>query len=309
MSKVSPLSFEDILYRLQKFWLHTGCLKLQPMDVAVREGIFHPDVFLRAIGPEPWRAVFVQPVRRPAKADAPATATRLQRFYQFQVVLKPVPTDLPELCLQSLSSLGISAPDYKIQFVDREWISPAFGVRRQGQEVWVNEVKIARCASIQEVGDLSARPITGEITYGVERLAQLLQGCDNIFNIYWKDSTHTSGGDLLTYGHMHSQSEQENFAYGLSRPDNNMFARHFDDYENVAWGLLNKKPILPLPAYELVIKCAALYNIIEAGSPSALVAQKNYVGRIRKLTHAVATEYLQGRRAAGFPLLQANFVK
>ena len=302
-------SFEDILLRLQKFWQCAGCLVLQPFDIAVSAGIFHPEAFLRVLGPEPWRAVFVQPVRRPARANGSANSNRLQRFYQMQVIIKPAPADFPELCLQSLATLGVSPSTHKIRFVKRNWVSSAFGVRRHGQEVWIDNLKIARCSYFQEVGSLPAQPITGEITYGVERLAQLLQGCDNIFDILWKDSTATLGGRSLTYGDMHTQNENENSAYGLLHVDNDLMDHHFNDHERAAWELLDEKSALPIPAYELALKCAFICDILATRPQTSSPAVAHYVSRIGKLTQAVAREYLCKRQEAGFPLLHANFAE
>ena len=297
------------MLRLQQFWRRQGCALTQPLDIEVGAGTFHPDTFLRAIGPEPWRAAYAQPSRRPQDGRYGDNPNRLQRYYQFQVVIKPSPPDFQQLYLQSLSALGVSAADNDIRFVEDDWESPTLGAWGLGWEVWLNGMEVSQFTYFQEVGGLSAKPVTGEITYGLERLAMFLQGRDDVSKIRWKDSDGADGGGALTYGHMHSQGEYENSCYNFSRADVALLSRHFDDYESMARTLLNKEDALPIPAYEMTMKCSHLFNLLDARGAISVTERTRYVARVRNLSRAVAAAYLQKREEAGFPLMQVDFAE
>ena len=293
------------MLRLQQFWRRQGCALTQPLDIEVGAGTFHPDTFLRAIGPEPWRAAYAQPSRRPQDGRYGDNPNRLQRYYQFQVVIKPSPPDFQQLYLQSLSALGVSAADNDIRFVEDDWESPTLGAWGLGWEVWLNGMEVSQFTYFQEVGGLLAKPVTGEITYGLERLAMFLQGCDNVFDIRWKDSDGADGGGALTYGDMHLQGERENSCYNFEHADAPMLSRHFDDYERTARALLDGGS-LPIPAYEMTMKCSHLFNLLDARGAISVTERTRYVARVRNLARAVAAAYYQEREKAEFPLIKCN---
>ena len=242
-----PQTFQDLIFGLQRFWSERGCVILQPCDMEMGAGTFHTATFLRAIGPEPWRAAYVQPSRRPADGRYGANPFRLQHYYQFQVLLKPSPPEILELYLDSLRALGFDPRSNDVRFVEDNWESPTLGAWGLGWEVWLNGMEITQFTYFQQVGGLDCRPVSGEITYGLERLAMYLQGVESIFDIVW-----TQGPEgPVTYGDVFHQNEVEQSAFNFEHADTAVLARHFDDYERGCEALLAAK--LPLPAYEQVL--------------------------------------------------------
>lgn len=295
---MSSVNFQEIILRLQKFWAAQGCVLMQPQDCEVGAGTFHPATFLRAIGPEPWAAAYVQPSRRPQDGRYGDNPNRLQHYYQLQVVIKPSPDNFQELYLQSLAELGLKKAEHDIRFVEDDWESPTLGAWGLGWEVWLNGMEISQFTYFQEVGGLPAKPVTGEITYGLERLAMFLQNCDNVFDLRWNDS--------IKYGEVHLQSEKEHSVYNFERADTALLTRHFNDYEAAAAALLNAATPLSLPGYELVMKCSHLFNLLDARGVIADTERARYIARIRVLSRQAACVYYESRKILGFPLCPDN---
>lgn len=288
----SPRTFEDLIARLHDFWRAQGCAVLQPLDCEVGAGTFHPGTFLRAVGPEPWKACYVQPSRRPQDGRYGDNPNRLQRYYQFQVAIKPSPADFQDLYIESLAKLGLRRDQHDIRFVEDDWESPTLGAWGMGWEVWIDGMEVSQFTYFQEVGSLPARPVTGEITYGLERLAMFLQGCNNVFDLKWNDS--------ISYGDMHLQDEKEHSAYNFDHADKETLHRHFDDFEGVAGALA--KESLPLLAYEIVMKCSHLFNLLDARGGISVDERVRYVARVRNLARTAAKAWLESRKRLEFPL-------
>lgn len=270
-------------------------------------GTFHPATFLRAIGPEPWRACYVQPTRRPQDGRYGDNPNRLQHYYQFQTVIKPSPDDFQALYLRSLAELGVRAEDNDIRFVEDDWESPTLGAWGLGWEVWLNGMEISQFTYFQEAGGLPAKPVMGEITYGLERLAMFLQGCENVFDLLWAEWTDKNGETKKTfYRDIHLQSEKEHSAYNFERADTEMLARHFDDYEKAAGEILGGEKPLPLPGYEMVMKCSHLFNLLDARGVISVTERARYVARVRNLARRAAKVYYESRKTLGFPLCKQN---
>ncbi len=270
---------------------------MQPLDGEVGAGTFHPETFLRSIGPEPWRACYVQPSRRPQDGRYGDNPNRLQRYYQFQTIIKPSPDDFQELYLQSLAELGLSRAENDIRFVEDDWESPTLGAWGLGWEVWINGMEVSQFTYFQEVGGMPARPVAGEITYGLERLAMFLQECDNVFELQWTDD--------ISYGDVHLQNEKEQSEYNFSRADTEMLSRHFDDCEKAAAALLEGDSPLPLPGYELVMKCSHLFNLLDARGVISVTERARYIARVRNLARRAARAYYESRKKMSpqpFPL-------
>lgn len=261
---------------------------MQPLDCEVGAGTFHPATFLRAIGPEHWKACYVQPSRRPQDGRYGDNPNRLQRYYQLQVVIKPSPSDFQESYLESLESLGLRIKEHDIRFVEDDWESPTLGAWGLGWEVWLDGMEISQFTYFQEVGGLPAKPVMGEITYGLERLAMFLQKCGNVFDLRWN-------GEGMTYGDVHRQDEQEQCVHNFERTDPEMLSRHFDDYEKAALKLLSEVPSLPIPAYETTMKCSHLFNLLDARGVIAATERARYVARVRNLSRRVAKAYFESR--------------
>ncbi|MGI9338643.1 MAG: glycine--tRNA ligase subunit alpha [Gammaproteobacteria bacterium] len=283
--------FQTIIAELQRFWGGLDCVILQPLDMEVGAGTFHPATFLRAIGPEPWRAAYVQPSRRPQDGRYGDNPNRLQHYHQFQAVMKPPPPDFQDLFLHSLARLGIVRADNDIRFVEDNWESPTLGAWGSGWEVWLNGAEVAQFTYFQQIGGLTAAPPTGEITYGLERLAMFLQGVESVFDIRWR-------GDI-TYGDLWLQNEKEQSAYNFDNADAGFLARAFDECEKQSAALAAN---LPLPGYEMTMKCSHLFNLLDARGVISASERINYVARVRKLAKQCALSYYQKREAAGFPL-------
>ena len=281
---------------LQQFWAEKGCVVLQPLDLEVGAGTFHPATFLRAIGPESWNTAYVQPCRRPADGRYGENPNRLQHYYQFQVVLKPSPKDIQELYLDSLRSLGIDMSVHDIRFVEDNWESPTLGAWGLGWEVWLNGMEVTQFTYFQQVGGLECYPVSGEITYGIERIAMYLQGVDSIYDIVW---THGPDGDV-TYGDVFKQNEVEMSAYNFEQADTALLFRSFDEYEAQCQSLLEKQ--LALPAYEQVLKASHTFNLLDARKALSVTERQRFILRVRSLARGVAEEYFASRKRLGFPL-------
>lgn len=296
MSK--PSTFQALILALQSFWADRGCVILQPLDMEVGAGTFHPGTFLKSIGPEPWRAAYVQPSRRPADGRYGENPNRLQHYYQFQVVLKPSPLDIQAQYLDSLRFIGIDPLVDDIRFVEDNWESPSLGAWGLGFEVWQNGMEITQFTYFQQVGGLSCAPIMGELTYGLERIAMSLFETDSVYDIPW---VNTPNG-TVTYGDVFHQNEVEMSRYHFEEAPTDILFRHFDDAEQTANALLEKA--LPLPAYEMVMKASHTFNILDARRVISVTERQRYILRVRQLARKVAEVYLASREALGFPFLK-----
>ena len=280
-----PSTFQEIILSLQQFWADQGCVILQPLDMEVGAGTFHPATFLRAIGPKPWAAAYVQPSRRPTDGRYGDNPNRVQHYYQFQVVLKPAPLDIQEKYLNSLRNLGVDPLADDIRFVEDNWESPTLGAWGLGWEVWQNGMEISQFTYFQQVGGLVCKPITGELTYGLERLAMSLLGIDSIFDLPW---AHTEHG-LVTYGDVFYQNEVQQSAYNFDYADVDALFHQFDAYAEQAKCLVARQ--LPLPAYEMVIKASHVFNLLDARSAISVTERQRYILRVRELSRLVAQTY------------------
>lgn len=289
--------FQELIFKLQQYWSEQGCVILQPIDLEVGAGTFHQASFLRAIGPEPWCAAYVQPCRRPTDGRYGENPNRSQYYYQFQVVLKPSPDNIQELYLNSLRFLGIDTLIDDIRFVDDNWESPTLGAWGVGWEVWQNGMEISQFTYFQQIGGLDCKPVTGEITYGLERLAMYLQGVDNMFDIVWND------GPLgrVTYGDIFLQNEKEMSQYNFLQANVDVLFNNFTTYGNECRRLLEAE--LPLPAYEMVLKASHTFNLLDARGSLSTSERHEYILRIRSLAKAVAEAYYAMREKLGFPLV------
>jgi tetrameric-type glycyl-tRNA synthetase alpha subunit len=291
-----PPTFQDLIFALQRYWSARGCVILQPYDMEVGAGTFHTATFLRAIGPEPWRAAYVQPSRRPSDGRYGDNPFRLQHYYQFQVLIKPSPPDILELYLDSLRALGFDPRINDVRFVEDDWESPTLGAWGLGWEVWLNGMEVTQFTYFQQVGGLECRPVSGEITYGLERLAMYLQGVESLFDIVWTDGPY----GRVTYGDVFHQNEVEQSKYNFEVADTAVLLRHFDDHERACNELLAAK--LPLPAYEQVLRASHTFNLLDARRAISVTERAAFILRVRTLARAVAQAYYASREALGFPL-------
>ena len=290
------LTFQQLISKLNAFWDRQGCALLQPYDMEVGAGTFHTATFLRALGPEPWRAAYVQPSRRPKDGRYGENPNRLQHYYQYQVVLKPSPPDIQDLYLQSLRELGIDPRKNDIRFVEDDWESPTLGAWGLGWEVWLNGMEVTQFTYFQEVGSLVCRPVLGEITYGLERLAMYLQGVNNVYDLAWVDG--------VTYGDVYHQNEVEQSKYNFEHSNTQMLFEHFNQFEREAKRLIEAG--LPLPGYEMVMKCSHTFNLLDARGAISTTERAAYIGRVRALARLVAQAYYDSREALGFPMLKQS---
>ena len=297
------LTFQQIILRLQDYWDKQGCALLQPYDMEVGAGTSHTATFLRALGPEPWKAAYVQPSRRPKDGRYGDNPNRYQQYYQYQVVLKPAPSNILELYLGSLEALGFDLKKNDIRFVEDDWENPTLGAWGLGWEVWLNGMEVTQFTYFQQVGGIDCRPITGEITYGLERLAMYLQGVDNIKDIVW---TEGLDGHTLTYGDIYLQNEKEQSAYNFEHSDADFLFTAFTAHEKQAKHLIEVQ--LALPAYEQVLKAAHSFNLLDARGAISVTERAAYIGRIRNLARAVAQSYFESRERLGFPLAPREWV-
>lgn len=292
------LTFQKIILKLQEFWANQGCIILQPLDMEVGAGTFHPATFLRAIGPEPWNAAYVQPSRRPTDGRYGDNPNRTQHYYQFQVVLKPSPDNIQEIYLDSLRVLGIDPLLHDIRFVEDNWESPTLGAWGLGWEVWQDGMEITQFTYMQQVGGLECKPVTGEITYGLERLAMFIQGVDSMFDIVWTDGPFGK----ITYRDVFHQNEVEMSAYNFEHADTDILFKLFENYEKDAERLVTLE--LPLAAYEMVLKASHTFNLLDARAAISVTERQRYILRVRKLAFMVAESYYAVREKLGFPGLK-----
>ncbi len=294
-----PGTFQELIFALQRYWSTQGCVILQPYDMEVGAGTFHTATFLRAIGPEPWAAAYVQPSRRPTDGRYGDNPFRLQHYYQFQVLIKPSPLDMINLYLGSLAAVGFDPLVNDIRFVEDNWESPTLGAWGLGWEVWLNGMEISQFTYFQQVGGLDCAPVSGEITYGLERLAMYLQNVESVFDIVWTEGPH----GRVTYRDVFHQNEVEQSKYNFEHADTAMLLRHFDEHEASCTALLAVP--LALPAYEQVLKASHTFNLLDARRAISVTERQRYILRVRTLARGVAQAYYASREALGFPLLGA----
>ncbi len=291
------LTFQQIILRLQDHWAAQGCALLQPYDMEVGAGTSHTATFLRALGPEPWRAAYVQPSRRPKDGRYGENPNRLQHYYQYQVVLKPAPANILELYLGSLEALGFDLKANDIRFVEDDWENPTLGCWGLGWEVWLNGMEVTQFTYFQQVGGIDCKPATGEITYGLERLAMYLQGVDNVYDLLW---TEAPDGRRLSYGDVFLQNEIEQSAYNFEQSDVDFLFHAFAAHEKQSQHLMARQ--LALPAYEQLLKAGHSFNLLDARGAISVTERAAYIGRIRNLARAVAQGFLESRARLGFPM-------
>jgi len=296
----TPKTFQELILRLQQYWAEQGCVLLQPYDMEVGAGTFHPATFLRAIGPEPWSAAYVQPSRRPTDGRYGENPNRLQHYYQFQVVLKPSPINIQELYLDSLKMLGIDTTVHDIRFVEDNWESPTLGAWGLGWEIWLNGMEVTQFTYFQQVGGLECNPVAGEITYGLERIAMYLQGVSSVYDLVWSDGPKGK----VTYGDVFHQNEVEMSEYNFDHADVDSLLVNFDTYERESARMIEVG--LPLPAYELVLKASHTFNLLDARKAISVTERQRFILRVRTLARAVAKAYYDRRESLGFPMLQAD---
>ena len=290
------MTFQEIIFRLQTFWGEKGCVVAQPYDLEMGAGTFHVGTFLRAIGPEPWRAAYVQPSRRPTDGRYGENPNRLQHYYQFQVLIKPSPEDLQQWYLDSLTALGLDLKVHDVRFVEDNWESPTLGAWGLGWEVWLNGMEVSQFTYFQQVGGLDCDPVSGEITYGLERLAMYLQGVDNVYDLIWV----ADGDRCVTYGDIFLQNEREMSAYNFEHADTKSLGVWFDTCEAQCVALC--EAALPLPAYEQMVKASHTFNLLDARGAIGVTERQRFILRVRTLAQKVAQAYLQSRETLGFPL-------
>ncbi|GAA5315991.1 MAG: glycine--tRNA ligase subunit alpha [Candidatus Pelagadaptatus aseana] len=294
-------TFQGLILALQQYWARQGCVILQPLDMEVGAGTFHPATFLRAIGPETWNSAYVQPCRRPTDGRYGENPNRLQHYYQYQVVLKPSPSNIQELYLGSLKELGIDPTIHDIRFVEDNWESPTLGAWGLGWEVWLNGMEVTQFTYFQQVGGLECFPVTGEITYGLERIAMYLQGVDSIYDLVW---TIGPDGNKVTYGDVFLQNEVEMSHFNFEEADVDFLFKTFDTCESESQRLIEKN--LPLPAYEMVMKASHAFNLLDARHAISVTERQRYILRVRTLARAVAQAYFDARKNLNFPLAEAE---
>ena len=292
----STATFQGLILKLQQFWAAKGCVIMQPLDLEVGAGTFHPATFLRSIGPENWNSAYVQPSRRPTDGRYGENPNRLQHYYQFQVVMKPSPDDFQELYLESLRDIGINTSVHDVRFVEDNWESPTLGAWGLGWEVWLNGMEVSQFTYFQQVGGLECMPVTGEITYGIERLAMYIQGVDSIYDLVWAEGPQGP----VSYGDVFRQNEVEMSRFNFEEANVDFLLLQFDEYERQSKALTDKK--LPLPAYEMVMKASHTFNLLDARKAVSVTERQRYILRVRSLARSVAQCYFDSRAALDFPL-------
>ena len=288
--------FQDVILTLQKFWAEKGCVLQQPYDMEKGAGTFNPATFLRVLGPEPWKAAYVEPSRRPTDGRYGENPNRLQHYYQFQVILKPSPDDIQDLYLESLRKLGIDPLEHDIRFVEDDWESPTLGAWGLGWEVWLDGMEITQFTYFQQAGGIDLKPVAGEITYGLERITMYLQGVDNVYDLKWTEG--------ISYGDVHLRGEIEYSRYNFEEADTDMLFTLFDMYEKESYRLQEKS--LFLPAYDLCLKCSHTFNLLDARGAISVAERTRFIGRVRGLAKGCAEGYLKTREEMGFPLLRTT---
>ena len=296
MAHANSNTFQGLIFALQQYWSDQGCVVLQPLDMEVGAGTFHPATFLRAIGPETWNAAYVQPSRRPTDGRYGENPNRLQHYYQFQGVMKPSPANIQELYLGSLKQLGIDPLVHDIRFVEDNWESPTLGAWGLGWEVWLNGMEVTQFTYFQQAGGIECFPVTGEITYGLERIAMYLQGVDSVYDLVWTEGPNGT----VTYGDVFHQNEVEMSTYNFEHANVEELFRQFDFYERDCQQLIDAN--LPLPAYEMVMKASHLFNLLDARHAISVTERQRFILRVRTLARGCAEAYYAAREALGFPM-------
>ncbi|MEJ1296711.1 MAG: glycine--tRNA ligase subunit alpha [Candidatus Sedimenticola sp. (ex Thyasira tokunagai)] len=290
-------TFQGLIFALERYWAEQGCVILQPYDMEMGAGTFHTATFLRSIGPEPWNAAYVQPSRRPTDGRYGENPNRLQHYYQFQVAMKPSPLNIQELYLGSLDMMGIDTMMHDVRFVEDNWESPTLGAWGLGWEVWLNGMEVTQFTYFQQVGGLDCRPVTGEITYGIERLAMYIQNVESVFDLVWTNGPQGA----ITYGDVFHQNEVEQSAYNFEHADIDFMFQLFDQCEKESSRMIELG--LPLPAYEQMLKASHTFNILDARHAISVTERQRYILRIRTLSRAIAQGYYDAREKLGFPML------
>jgi len=291
------MTFQEIILKLQEYWANQGCVILQPLDMEVGAGTFHPATFLKAIGPEPWNVAFVQPSRRPTDGRYGDNPNRLQHYYQLQVLLKPSPDNIVDLYLQSLEALGVNPKIHDIRLVEDNWESPTLGAWGLGWEIWMDGMEVSQFTYFQQVGGLACSPVSGEMTYGLERLAMSLQGVASVYDLIWAQGPNGP----VSYGDVFHQNEVEMSTYNFEHADTEYLFKQFDYAETECQKLLAAK--LTLPAYEMVLKASHTFNLLDARRVISVTERQRFILRVRTLAKAVAESYYASREALGFPLM------
>ena len=286
-------TFQEIIFQLNKYWSEYGCVVQQPYDMEVGAGTFHPATLLRCLGPEPWKASYVQPSRRPSDGRYGENPNRLQHYYQYQVIIKPAPRDSQELYLKSLYSLGIKKEEHDIRFVEDDWESPTLGAWGLGWEVWLDGMEITQFTYFQQAGGIDLNPVSLELTYGLERIAMYIQGVDNVYDVSWNGT--------VKYGDVHLATEKEFSKYNFELASTEMLFRLFDGYEEECKKILAGGVVFP--AYDMVLKCSHAFNLLDARNAISVSERVGYIGRVRNLARQCAAKYLKSREEQGFPLL------
>jgi len=299
-SDIDISTFQGLILALQHYWAEQGCVVMQPLDLEVGAGTFHPATFLRSIGPEPWNAAYVQPSRRPTDGRYGENPNRLQHYYQFQVALKPSPDNIQELYLDSLKMLGFDPLEHDIRFVEDDWESPTLGAWGLGWEVWLNGMEVTQFTYFQQVGALECKPITGEITYGLERLAMYIQGVSSVYDLTWAVGPQGK----VSYGDVFHQNEVEMSTYNFEHANVDFLFTQFDYYEKTSQEMIENN--LSLPAYEMVLKASHTFNLLDARKAISVTERARFIGRVRTLSKSVAQNYYEGREALGFPMLKSG---
>lgn len=292
------MNFQDMIFALQRYWADKGCIMLQPYDIEVGAGTMHPATFLRVLGPEPWNTAYVQPSRRPTDGRYGENPNRLQHYYQYQVIMKPSPDNIQEMYLDSLPAIGIDPGKHDVRFVEDDWESPTLGAWGLGWEVWLDGMEITQFTYFQQCGGIDLKPVSVEITYGLERLAMYLQGVDNVYDLEWVDG--------VTYGDVFHQNEVEQSRYNFEVADTELLFSLFEQFEAEAARLLPEE--LVLPAYDLVLKCSHVFNLLDARGAISVTERTKYIARVRQLARECAAAYVAGRERLGFPLLDRREV-
>ncbi|HIC41323.1 MAG TPA: glycine--tRNA ligase subunit alpha [Piscirickettsiaceae bacterium] len=290
----ATVSFQNLILKLQSFWASKGCALLQPFDMEMGAGTFHPATFLRAIGPEPWKAAYVQPSRRPTDGRYGENPNRLGHYYQFQVLLKPSPKNIQDLYLESLTEIGIDLTMHDVRFVEDNWESPTLGAWGLGWEIWLNGMEVSQFTYFQQIGGLACKPVSGELTYGLERLAMYLQGVDSVFDLVWVEG--------VSYRDVFHQNEVEQSKYNFEIADTEVLFRQFDEAEAMNEKLIEES--LSYPAYEQVMKASHLFNLLDARHAISVTDRARFIRRVRAMSQKVAQTYYDSREALGFPMVK-----
>ena len=288
------MTFQEIIFKLKSFWADNGCISLEPYDYPIGAATFHPSTFLRALGPEPWHAVYAQPCRRPTDGRYGENPNRLQHYFELQVILKPSPDEIQDLYIESLASIGVHRNKNDIKFIDDNWESPSLGAAGVGWEVWLNGMEISQFTYFQQIGGLDCNPVTGELTYGLERIAMHLQEVDNLYAVKWNNE--------ISYGEIYLQNEEENSKYNFEFVEPKILIKFFEDMEVECIKLLENG--LPIPAYDILLQNSHTLNLLDSKQAISSTERQAYILRLRKLSFLIAKKYLENREKINFPLMK-----